>query len=550
MLSTDLTTRGAVISPSDEDSHTFTVNTVGGDAFRLRAYDAKERQHWVSRLRAVTEIHTDNLAASNPPLQRVQSSSSLQRSPRVGRSRPALLSDSPRSQPDEQGGGGGGGAGGESMHAVRDVLTQTEQQKNAVVNAIEVLPGSGLVTCVDEDLLVLKASSEAAVVALQQCMSILQRHSNTHKNLPSGAAVEWLQPASPGCNIGGRIVPITHKWTLPTADMYTEADVDPADAEPDAEACLGHDLGAVDDHKSVILHLLSQLKLGMDLTRVVLPTFILEQRSLLEMFADFMGHPALFLRIASGATPEDRMMALVEWYLTAIHAGRQVINYHLSAFYIECPARNMCMNAHVWTKSKFMGMSIGVAMVGEVSLTLLEHDEEYIFQLPSAFARSILTVPWVELGGKVNFSCASTKYAATATFHTKPFYGGKLHRVTADVKDPMGRNVCHISGDWSGGLDFTYADGTSKNVNVAEMAVVAKRVRPLMKQHEGESRRLWQHVSESLKNGNMNLASEHKHYLEEMQRADEKDRAAKNVPFPIKFFHKDGEGWKFKKPLK
>jgi hypothetical protein len=50
-----------------------------------------------------------------------------------------------------------------------------------------------------------------------------------------------------------------------------------------------------EEQRSVILHLLSQLKMGMDLTRVVLPTFILEERSLLEMFADCMGHPQLFV---------------------------------------------------------------------------------------------------------------------------------------------------------------------------------------------------------------------------------------------------------------
>lgn len=48
--------------------------------------------------------------------------------------------------------------------------------------------------------------------------------------------------------------------------------------------------------RSVIMHIISQLRLGMDLTRVALPTFILEKRSLLEMFADFLGHPELFLR--------------------------------------------------------------------------------------------------------------------------------------------------------------------------------------------------------------------------------------------------------------
>lgn len=61
-------------------------------------------------------------------------------------------------------------------------------------------------------------------------------------------------------------------------------------------------------------------------------------------------------------------------------------------------------------------------------LHLLEHDEEYTFTLPCAYARSILTVPWVELGGKVNISCGKSGYSAVITFQTKPFYGGKLHK--------------------------------------------------------------------------------------------------------------------------
>lgn len=61
-------------------------------------------------------------------------------------------------------------------------------------------------------------------------------------------------------------------------------------------------------------------------------------------------------------------------------------------------------------------------------LHLRDHGEEYVFTFPSAFARSIITVPWVELGGKVTISCAQTGYSASVTFHTKPFYGGKVHR--------------------------------------------------------------------------------------------------------------------------
>lgn len=59
---------------------------------------------------------------------------------------------------------------------------------------------------------------------------------------------------------------------------------------------------------SVITHLLSQVRIGMDLTKIVLPTFILERRSLLEMYADFFVHPTIFTDIATKPTAEERMV--------------------------------------------------------------------------------------------------------------------------------------------------------------------------------------------------------------------------------------------------
>jgi hypothetical protein len=45
--------------------------------------------------------------------------------------------------------------------------------------------------------------------------------------------------------------------------------------------------------------------------------------------------------------------------------------------------------------------------------------EDYEFSLPSVFARSILTIPWVELGDKVTVQCDRTGYSAGIIFHTK-----------------------------------------------------------------------------------------------------------------------------------
>lgn len=160
--------------------------------------------------------------------------------------------------------------------------------------------------------------------------------------------------------------------------------------------------------------------------QVVLPTFILEKRSLLEMYADFMAHPDLLLAVTAGATPEERVICFVEYYLTAFHEGRkgalakkpynpiigetfhcswevprdrvkpkrtaphsppsrehliagdpaesyklrfvaEQVSHHppISCFYCECKEKRLCINTHVWTKSKFMGMSVGVSMIGE-----------------------------------------------------------------------------------------------------------------------------------------------------------------------------------------
>ena len=53
------------------------------------------------------------------------------------------------------------------------------------------------------------------------------------------------------------------------------------------------------------------------LTKIVLPTFILERRSLLEMYADFFAHPDIFTEISEKESPEERIIQVLKWYLSA-----------------------------------------------------------------------------------------------------------------------------------------------------------------------------------------------------------------------------------------
>ncbi|KAG8555132.1 hypothetical protein GDO81_017596 [Engystomops pustulosus] len=301
---------------------------------------------------------------------------------------------------------------------------------------------------------------------------------------------------------------------------------------------------SVEEHKSVIMHLLSQVRLGMDLTKVVLPTFILERRSLLEMYADFFAHPDLFVSIGDHKDPKDRMVQVVRWYLSAFHAGRkgsvakkpynpilgevflchwdlpeqetedsepvsegpvpwasknnvtfvaEQVSHHppISAFYAECYNKRIQFNAHIWTKSKFLGMSIGVHNIGQGCVSCLDYDEHYILTFPNGYGRSILTVPWVELGGECNINCSKTGYSATITFHTKPFYGGKKHRVTAEIYPPNDKkSFCSVEGEWNGVMYAKYANGENVVfIDTKKMPTVKKKVRKPEDQLEYESRR-------------------------------------------------------------
>ncbi|XP_042601931.1 oxysterol-binding protein-related protein 10-like [Cyprinus carpio] len=645
---------GASVTASDEVPHMFIVSSANGELFKLRAVDATEQQLWMTQLQACTRRHSDSSAKMRKLkdcdehlcVDRTQNTFEAQVTHTHtwrGRTRSFSLlphlppSSSPASQRHLPHHGPQSNIVTITHHKspaaarraknqyperileVKEVMNQAEGQQKSLVESIESLPTRGSLSCLDQDLLLLKATSAATLSCLGECLNILQQSAGHNHGPPSDNVPVWTVSKSPSgerLRNGGAV---TRTSTEPSPSLRktnllqnTEDGVEvisPEEEVMDSDDNTEEDLGVLDDQRSVILHLLSQLKLGMDLTRVVLPTFILEKRSLLEMYANFMAHPDLFLSISAGSTPEERMVRFVEYYMTAFHEGRkgaiakkpynpvlgetfhcswevpqdrvhplrtetnprtnqeatgagsdsyrvrfvaEQVSHHppVSGFYCECADRGMCVNTHIWTKSKFMGMSVGVSMVGEGVLYLRDHGEEYVFTFPSAYARSILTVPWVELGGKVTISCAKTGYSANVTFHTKPFYGGKVHRVSAEVKqNSSGTVVCKAQGEWNGTLEFIYSSGETKVIDTNKLPVIRKMIRPVKKQGRTESRRLWQHVTAALKEGNVDLATEHKRVLEEDQRSDERQRAANNMPWKPKYFNKEGDGWVYRNPL-
>uniref|UniRef100_A0A8C2V9N2 Oxysterol-binding protein n=1 Tax=Chinchilla lanigera TaxID=34839 RepID=A0A8C2V9N2_CHILA len=316
-----------------------------------------------------------------------------------------------------------------------------------------------------------------------------------------------------------------------------------------------------------------EVNLGMDLTKVVLPTFILERRSLLEMYADFFAHPDLFVSISDQKDPRDQMVQVMKWYLSeriscqkpynpilgeifqfsegpvpwvsknSVTFMTEQVSRHLpiSAFYAECFNKNIQFNAHIWTKSKFLGMSVGVHSIGQGCVLCLDYYEHYILTFPNGYRRSLLTMPWVELGGECSINCSETGCSANIVFHTEPFCGGKKHRIT--------NTFCSIEGgvEW---YNICKIHNRGKySLRRQKLPIIKKKGRKLEDQNEYESYCLWKDVTFNLKIRDIDAATEAKHRLEERQRAGARERKEKEIQWETRLFHKDEECWVSDEPL-
>lgn len=72
--------------------------------------------------------------------------------------------------------------------------------------------------------------------------------------------------------------------------------------------------------------------------------------------------------------------------------------------------------------------------------------------------------------------------------NAKEFYID-FYRVTAEVKhNQTGNIVCKAQGEWNGMLEFTYSNGENKVIDTSKLPIIKKKIRPLEKQGQYESR--------------------------------------------------------------
>ena len=186
------------------------------------------------------------------------------------------------------------------------------------------------------------------------------------------------------------------------------------------------------------------------------------------------------------------------------------VSHHppISAFYVECPARRISFDGYIHTKSSFLGMSIAAHMIGEGKVRLADNGEEYVVTFPSGYCRSILTTPWVELGGKCDITCPQSGYRAEVEFKCKQFWGTEQNMVVAQMYSPESKKaVLKVEGEWTNKMMAKWASGKQETfLDVTQLKPQKKVVKPVAEQERYESRRLWRAVTAGLKDNRQAFA--------------------------------------------
>ncbi|KAJ7356650.1 hypothetical protein DFH08DRAFT_849625 [Mycena albidolilacea] len=355
-----------------------------------------------------------------------------------------------------------------------------------------------------------------------------------------------------------------------------EDDKAPEDTNPDDTSILDEDEG------SIILSLISQLRIGMDLSRVTFPTFVLEPRSMLERITDFMSHPDLIFGAETCNDPEERFMRVLQYYLAGWHIkpkgvkkpynpvlgeffrcrydypdGSQgfyvaeQVSHHppISAFFYISPANRLSILGELRPKSKFLGNSVSTNMEGENRVSLLgcPQDGEYVITMPNMYARGILFGKMVqELGDTCTAKNEKNGMYADLEFKTKGFFSGTYNAISGRVRRNS-TEVGEVSGRWSHVMEFKNTKSGKKHVLFDAVKdgekVVEKQVPSEDEQEPNESRRLWRDLTKAILAKDMEAATTSKSAVEDAQREQRRkleESGEKHVP---RFFHLQDGRW-------
>jgi hypothetical protein len=330
---------------------------------------------------------------------------------------------------------------------------------------------------------------------------------------------------------------------------------------------------AKQQERSLLSQVLSQLRLGMDLTTISCPAFIIMPKSFLELTSDHVCPTKDLLLAPKLIDPVDRILAVTKWIVnsmtlspqsglsrmkpynsvlgeqfccTFVHEDNQSetkfyseqVSHHppISSFHVVNEKCGIHFHSVLQPKVTFYGNSVETILCGKSTLLFDQYpDEEYDIVLPSIVAKGIL---WgqgnVDIGRSLIVTCAKNqlkvKLDVTKSgvdvegYLVKDSSNKKLFRIWGNVTQQLYYRDCSTSSnkkkdttDHSVFIDF-------KTVKRPE-----KKVRPVSEQRENESRRVWHHVTHAMYHKDYETASRKKQQVEDAERQKTKLRTQNNI---------------------
>lgn len=322
-----------------------------------------------------------------------------------------------------------------------------------------------------------------------------------------------------------------------------------------------------ESNKSIIWHIIKQVKPNMDLSRVTLPTFILEPRSFLEKLADYYYHCDILSEATLVDDPVMRLIHIVKWYISGFYKKpsgprkpynpilgekfrcfwdhpktqsrtffvAEQVSHHppISAFHVTNRKDGYSIVCALLSRSRFTGNSVSAIIDGRAKLYLNKRDETYTMTMPYANCRGILLGSLcLELGGKVEIECAQTGCRCELDFKLAPVWANANSYNTLTGKIYKGNKITHLlEGHWDKKITILDKINDKKStlweVNDAIRNSRLKRYTvSLRDQGERESAKLWSKVTEALKVDDQIIATTEKTKLEDMQRREALDQSS------------------------
>ncbi|PKY06444.1 Oxysterol-binding protein [Aspergillus campestris IBT 28561] len=326
------------------------------------------------------------------------------------------------------------------------------------------------------------------------------------------------------------------------------------------------------DQGNVLSHIISQLRPGADLSRVVLPTFILEPRSMLERITNFMAHPETLLPMSTIDDPLERFISVVKFYLSGWHIKppgvKKPLNpilgetftcywdypdgtrgYYISeqtshhppksSYFFMAPEHNIRIDGTLKPHSKFLGNSAASMMEGIAIVRLLnrgedkEKGERYIVTQPNMYARGILFGKMkYELGDHSYVRCPENNLVADIEFKTKGYFSGTYNAIGGTIKnEKTGEVLYELSGFWNGDMQIRDVHSNHKDTlfDASHAKHTPPTTRPIEQQGERESQRLWENTVKAIIARDHEVATDEKTKIEDRQREEAAKRAEHGV---------------------